>query len=126
MCSIDVHEKVDPPEQDDGSIGGVYPLPSNSTTEALVLLGTTIYFIGCWLKDLEQNVLERCHMYVFTMNKLFHKIPVELPKQPISEEKRQPLLHGIGCGWYVKKLVQKIPPLKKKKLSKNPKNRRIK
>ena len=46
------------------------------------------------------------------------KIPVELPKQPISKEKRKSLLHAIGGGWYVKKLGQKLTPLKKSKLSK--------
>ena len=61
------HKKINPSEHDDGISGGGYPLPSNSTTEALVLLGATIYFIGCWLKALEHNFLERCHMYVFTM-----------------------------------------------------------
>ena len=42
MCSIDAHEK-NPSEHDDGSSGGGYPLPSNSTTEALVSLGATIF-----------------------------------------------------------------------------------
>ena len=32
MCSIDVNEKNNPSEHDGGSIGGGYPLPSNSTT----------------------------------------------------------------------------------------------
>ena len=32
MCAIDAHEKINPPEHDDGSSGGGYPLPSNSTT----------------------------------------------------------------------------------------------
>ena len=45
------------------------------------------------------------------------KIPVEHPKQPISKEKRKSLLHAIGGGWYVKKLGQQLPPLKKRKLS---------
>ena len=63
------------------------------------MLGATINFIGCWLKALEHNFLERCHMYVFTMNILFLKIPVELPKQPSSKEKHQSLSHGIGGGW---------------------------
>ena len=67
MCTIDAREKINPSEHDDGISGGGYPLPSNSTTEALVLLGETIYFIGCWLKALEHNFLERCHMYFFTM-----------------------------------------------------------
>ena len=63
MCSLDAHENNNPSEHDDGSSGGGYPPPSNSTTEALYLLSATIYFIGCWLKSLEQNLLERCNMY---------------------------------------------------------------
>ena len=96
MCSIDAHEKQNLSSFDDVSSSGGFPPPSNSTIEALVFLGATIYFIGCWIKALEQNVLERCNMYVFKINKLFQKIPVELPKQPSPKEKRQSLLHAIG------------------------------
>ena len=49
-------------------------------TEAFILLGTTIDFIGCWLKALEQNFIEHCHMYLFNMELLYQKIPVKLPK----------------------------------------------
>ena len=52
------------------------------------------------------------------MEKLFHKIPVKLPNKPTPKEKRKSLLHAIGCGWYVDKLGQKLPPLKKRKLIK--------
>ena len=52
------------------------------------------------------------------MNKKIQKIPAELPNQPIPKEKRKSLLHAIGGGWYLKKLGQKLPPLKKRKLSK--------
>ena len=52
-------------------------------------------------------------MYVFNMKKLFQKIPFGLPKQPSRKEKRKSLLHAIGGGWYVNKLGQKLPPLKK-------------
>ena len=50
---------------DDGSSGGVYPIPLNSTTGALVSLSATINFIGCCLQALERNVLELCNMYFF-------------------------------------------------------------
>ena len=46
MCYFDEHEKEHPSSCDDGSSGGSCPLPSNSTTEALVLLGATIYFLA--------------------------------------------------------------------------------
>ena len=55
LCSIDAHEKEYQSSCDDGIIGGGCPLPSNSTAEALDSLGSTIYFIGCWLKSSEQN-----------------------------------------------------------------------
>ena len=60
------------------------------------------------------------------MKLLFQKLPVELPNKPSSNEKRKSLLHAIGGGWYVKKLGQKIPPLKKSKLRKTNKKRRMK
>ena len=89
MCSIDAHEKEHPSSCDDGIIGGGCPLPSNSTTEALVLLGATIDFISCWLKSLERTVLELCNMYVLNKKKMFQKISVELNKQPSPKEKRK-------------------------------------
>ena len=67
LCAIDAHEKINPSEHDDGNSGGGYPLPSNSTIESLYLLGATIDIIGCWIKALEHNFLERCRMYFFTM-----------------------------------------------------------
>ena len=60
MCSIDAYKKENQSSSCyDGSSGGGCPLPSNSTTEALESLGKTIYFIGCCLKALEHNFLER-------------------------------------------------------------------
>ena len=53
------------------------------------------------------------------MEKLFHKIPVKLPNKTSPKEIRRSLLHAIGGGWYLEKLGQKLPPLKKSKLSKN-------
>ena len=62
MCYIDAHEKNQQSYIDDVSSGGGNVLPSNSTTEALVSLSATIYFVDCWLKWLEQNSLERSNM----------------------------------------------------------------
>ena len=67
MCSIDAPKKINPSEHDDESSGGGYPIPSNSTTEASDSLIATIYFIGCWLKSLKHNLIERCHMYTFAL-----------------------------------------------------------
>ena len=112
-CVLLMQKKIGISEYYDVRSGGGYPLPSNSTTEALVLLGATIDFIGCWIKVLEHNLIERCRIYVFTMEKLFLKIPVEIPKKTFPKEKLQSLLHTIGGGWYVKKLGQELPPQKK-------------
>ena len=55
-------------------------------------------------------------MYIFAMKKI-QKIPVELPKPYSPKEKHQSLLHTIVGGCYMKKLSQKLPPLKKMGLS---------
>ena len=47
------------------------------------------------------------------MKNMFQKIPVELPEPPIPKEKHQSLLHAVGGGWYMNKLSEKLPPLKK-------------
>ena len=52
------------------------------------------------------------------MVEIFKKIPVKIPNKPSPKEKRKSLLHAIGSGWYVEKLGQKLPPLKKIKLRK--------
>ena len=50
--------------------------------------------------------------------KIVSEIPCELPKPHSPIEKHQSLLHAIGGDFYVKKIGQKIPPLKKRRLSK--------
>ena len=50
MGSIDAHEKKNPSEHDDGSSGDDYPIPLNSTIEALVSLCTNINFVGSWMQ----------------------------------------------------------------------------
>ena len=121
VWSFDAHGKENPSSCDYGSSVGGCPIPSNSTSEALVFLGGTIGFIGCWMKALEHYVLERCNVYVFNMNKLCPEILFELPKQSSPKEKRKSLLHAIGDDWYVYKLGQNLPPLKKDIKQKIPK-----
>ena len=59
------------------------------------------------------------------MEVLFQIIPVELPNKPSQKENNKSLSHAIGGCWYVDKLVQKLPPLKKREYKKG-KNRRMK
>ena len=49
---------------------------------------------------------------------MFQKIPVKLPKTVILKGKRRKSLYDIGGEWYMNKLNEKLPPLKKQKLSK--------
>ena len=70
------------------------------------------------MQALEDNFLEFCSMYFFAMKNMFNKTPVELPKPHSPREKYQSLLYDIGVGWYMRKLSEKLPPLKKSKLSK--------
>ena len=70
MCYIGAYEReLQTYICDDGISGGGCPLSTNSTTEALESLGATIDFIGCWIKALEPNFLERCHLYTHFMTK---------------------------------------------------------
>ena len=57
-------------------------------------------------------------MYFETMRKKLQKISVELTKPPSNMEKLQSLLHAIVGGWYMNKLNDNFPPLKKMKLTK--------
>ena len=64
MCSIYAYERENKSTScDDGRSGGGCSLRTNSTTEALELIGATIYFIGCCLKVLDHNLLERYNLY---------------------------------------------------------------
>ena len=74
MCSIDAYERYNQLSSCDyGISSGGCPLPTNSTTAALESLGATIYFIGCWLKALENNFLKRCNLYTHYMEEFFGK-----------------------------------------------------
>ena len=57
-------------------------------------------------------------MYFETMINMFQKIPVEITKPLGHKGKRRSLLHAIGDDWHMKKLDEKIPLLKKQKISK--------
>ena len=94
MCSIDAHENINTSEHYDGIRGGGYPLPSNSATEALDFLRETIDFIGCWLKDLEHNFLERYHVY-FSMKNCFRKPQLNFLNHLFQRKKHQSLLNAI-------------------------------
>ena len=51
------------------------PIPKNATTEALEALGTTLKFIGCWIKLFDHNYEVRFLIYNKAMENIFQKIP---------------------------------------------------
>ena len=55
MCSINAHDKLQPTQIDDSSRIGGRKIPKNETTAALEVLGATLNFIGCWLKQFHNN-----------------------------------------------------------------------
>ena len=124
MCYIDAQEKHQPSYFDDGISGGGNALRSNSTTAALFSLSVTVDLNYCWLQGLEQNYLEHSNIYFENMKNM--KTPVELSKPPSPKEKHQSLLHSIGVGWDMKKLIEKLPTQNKRKLGKNNKKRKMK
>ena len=99
MCSIDAYERAHQSSRcDDGSSSGECKLPTISTTSVLYSIGANMDLIGCWIKSLERNFLERCHLYTRFMKELFNQILVELPNKPSPKEKCKSLLHAIVGG----------------------------
>ena len=49
------------------------------------------------------------------------KLQLNFLINPVQRKKRRYLFHAIGGSWYVEKLGQKLPPVKKSKVRKNPK-----
>ena len=110
--------KINPSEHGDGGSGGGYPLPSNSTTEVLYFLSSTIYYIGCCLKALEHNFLGHCYMYIFAMKNYFWKSQLNFLNHIFQRKdinRYYILLEEVGI-W--EKLSKKLPPLNKRILSK--------
>ena len=87
MCSIDAYKReYQSYSCVDGSSCGGCALPINPTIEALELLGATIYFIGCCLKALEHNFLERCHLYTHFIEELLKKSQLNFLIKPVQKK----------------------------------------
>ena len=102
ICSTDAINKQQPSSDDDSSSDGGNALPSDSTTELLISLGATIYFIDCWIEFFDHNYLSLSDMYVENMKGFLKKISAQIPKSLFLKEKRQLLLHDIGVYWKIK------------------------
>ena len=74
------------------------PIPKNATTEALEALGTTLNFIGFWIKLFDHNYELWYGMSNKSMKKLFKQIPT-MKSKPLSQDKKhQRLLTETGGG----------------------------
>ena len=47
-------------------------------------------------------------MYIYAMEKMIMKTPVELPKPSSPKEEHQSLLNDVGGGWYMNKLSHNL------------------
>ena len=57
------------------------------------------------------------------MGEMFKQIPQNVERALTSEEENRKLMTDIGSGWYLKKCVRGLPPLKRTKLSKKAQER---
>ena len=72
---------------DDASSGGVRPITSTSSKEALYSLGQTVNFIYNWIKFFEVNYENRIMIYKRKMSDLFKTIPKSIPLKPPDDYK---------------------------------------
>ena len=75
---------------------------------------------------LGKNSMERSNMYFQNLECMFQKITFKLPKPLTLKERRKKLPFAIGFEWYMNKLNENLPPLRKRKLSKKYKKRMMK
>ena len=93
-------------------------------TTTIKLNNRSIRFAQCnhifhWFSDKSlRTQCARTLSYVYICYDFFLKIPVELSKTYIPKEKHQSLLYAIGGGWYMNKLIQKLPTINKRTLIK--------
>ena len=74
VCSLVVHNKIQPAYEDDKRSIVDRSIPKNETTKALKALGATINFIDIWLKLFVENYDARCVAYITAMKEMFKKI----------------------------------------------------
>ena len=123
MCYIDAHKKKHPSSVDNDRSGGGNALPSNFTTDTLASICINFDFIDCWLKWFDHNYITQSNKYIENMQDCLKIIPVQLPKPLSHRGKWQYLLYSIGGDCYKKKINEKLPPLKKRKLRKSTRER---
>ena len=109
MCSLVVHDKMQPNHEDDESSLGDRTIPKDATTTALKALGATINFIDIWLKLFLDHYNARCDAYVNAMKQMFKQIPLTMKKVLNPKQKVQKLVTDIGGGWYMEKLLRGYP-----------------
>ena len=106
MCSLVAHDKKLPAYEDDESSIGYRLITKHVTTEALGALGSTLNFIGMWLKLLEENYDARHVAYITARKEMSKQTPITMIKIITTKQKFQKLMTYIGGGRYMEKLLR--------------------
>ena len=75
MCSLVLHDKIQPACEYDESIIADRSIHKNETIESFKSLGGTLNFIDTWLKLFEDIYYARRVSYITAMKEMFKKIP---------------------------------------------------
>ena len=59
------------------------------------------------------------------MKDILKQIPTTMTKPLSPKQKFQKLMAEIGREWYMETITKRLPPLRRPKISKNPKKRRM-
>ena len=79
LCAIDAYNKVRTLGPEDSSSGGVIPLPSTLSIDALESLGHTPKFIHNFFQYFIDNYEVRNFLHKENIQELFREIPLSLP-----------------------------------------------
>ena len=75
------------------------------------------------IKFLRESFNARCDAYINAMKVMFRQIPQTIKISLTTKQKVQKLMIDIGGGWYMEKIANGLPPLRKTKLSRKAQER---
>ena len=96
MCSLVVHDRLEPYNKDNSSSIGDRAIPNDATIKTLDSLGATFNFIDLWLKLPRENYCARSESYSNAMEEMFKQIPQNVERALTSKLKKLKLMTDIG------------------------------